>query len=60
MITLSRELAIPVLIGRGLTEPRARTTLANAKARGFDRAIVGTKTLPVSYAAGKFTIGGPS
>lgn len=57
-LTVSTHLAIPSLIGKGLTEKQARTTLDEARAVGRGSALVrGTIVLPVSYALGKFTIG---
>jgi hypothetical protein len=57
-LTVSTHLAIPTLIGKGLTEKQARTTLSNAARFGSDSAMVGIRVLPVIYSSGKFTIGG--
>lgn len=56
-LTASTHLAIPSLIGRGLTENAARAALMRARLNGFDLAQAGSKLIPISYARGKYTIG---
>lgn len=60
MITLSFDLAIPVLQGKGLTLESARAKLIEAQNKGTAMATVsGVRTIPVTYSGQKFTIGSP-
>jgi hypothetical protein len=57
-LTASTHYVIPALIGRGLTEGEARSTLGRAKIFGETTASVGgTRVLTVKFTNGKFTIG---
>lgn len=56
-LTASTHFAIPSLIGRGMTEEAARNALLQARIYGVYPARCGLKTIPVTYAHGKFTIG---
>lgn len=56
-LTASTHLVIPSLIGRGLTEQGARTTLKKARIFGSETATVhGKEVLTVKYSGGKFTV----
>ena len=56
MITVSAELAVPVLEGRGFTEDQAVKELNEARVKGTHRAASETTLVRITYKAGKFSI----
>jgi len=56
MITVSAELAVPVLEGRGFTEDQAVKELNEARVKGTHRAASETALVRITHNAGKFSI----
>lgn len=55
-LTVSKHFAIPVMMGRGFTEPQARHTLDKASIFGSQREVIGSRVVSISFANDKFTI----
>lgn len=59
-LTVSKRYAVPVLVGKGMTDEEARDTLEKARILGRWPASKGTEVFPVTYSRGLFTIENPT